>query len=98
VRTVYAVVSIVVLIIDSRLHALGLPPLHGTHAATLPRSPVSFLRVPQRPKARRTPRPTARPPTTRATRTLTGSAPTSTYTRRAGTCSTLRVWRQRPIV
>jgi hypothetical protein len=29
---------------------------------------------------------------------LTGSAPTSTYTRRAGTCSTLRVWRQRPIV
>jgi hypothetical protein len=33
--------------IDSRLHALGLPPLHGTHAAMLPRSPVSFLWVPQ---------------------------------------------------
>jgi hypothetical protein len=44
VRTVYAVVSIVVLIIDSRLHALGLPPPRVTHAATLQRSPVSFLR------------------------------------------------------
>jgi len=33
--------------IDSRLHALGLPPLHGTNAATLPHSPVAFLWVPQ---------------------------------------------------
>lgn len=33
--------------IDSRLHALGLPPLHGTHAATLPHLPVAFLWVPQ---------------------------------------------------
>ena len=33
--------------IDSRLHALGLPPLRGTRAATLPRSPISFLWVPQ---------------------------------------------------
>jgi hypothetical protein len=33
--------------IDSRLHALGLPALHGTNATMLPRSPVSFLWVPQ---------------------------------------------------
>ncbi len=34
--------------IDSRLHALGMPPLRGRSAAsTLPRSPVAFLWVPQ---------------------------------------------------
>jgi hypothetical protein len=34
--------------IDSRLHALGLPPVHGVaHTGTLPRSPVAFLWVPQ---------------------------------------------------
>lgn len=33
--------------VNTRLHALGLPALRGTHAATLPRSPVSFLWVPQ---------------------------------------------------
>jgi hypothetical protein len=33
--------------IDSRLRALGLPPLHGTHALALARSPISFLWVPQ---------------------------------------------------
>lgn len=34
-------------VIDSRLRALGLPPLRGTNLAALPRSPVSFLWVPQ---------------------------------------------------
>jgi hypothetical protein len=33
--------------INSRLHALGLPPLRDTNAATLPRSPAAFLWVPQ---------------------------------------------------
>jgi hypothetical protein len=34
--------------VDARLHALGLPPVHGLAAtATLPRLPVAFLWVPQ---------------------------------------------------
>jgi hypothetical protein len=33
--------------IDARLHALGLPPLHGTSATTLPQLPVAFAWVPQ---------------------------------------------------
>ena len=36
-----------VVAIDSRLHALGLPPLRGSNAATLPHLPVAFLWVPQ---------------------------------------------------
>src|SRR5262249_5841712 len=36
-----------VAMINSRLQALGLPPLRVTHAAALPRSPISFLWVPQ---------------------------------------------------
>jgi len=33
--------------IDSRLHALGLPPLHGAPPGdTLPRLPVAFLWAP----------------------------------------------------
>jgi hypothetical protein len=33
--------------LDARLRALGLPPVHGTNAAALPRPPVAFLWVPQ---------------------------------------------------
>ena len=33
--------------IDLRLHALGLPPVRGTSAVTLPHLPVAFLWVPQ---------------------------------------------------
>jgi hypothetical protein len=33
--------------VDSRLHALGMGPVRGTHAASLPRLPVAFLWVPQ---------------------------------------------------
>jgi hypothetical protein len=33
--------------LDARLRALGLPPVHGTHAAALPRPRVAFLWVPQ---------------------------------------------------
>jgi hypothetical protein len=33
--------------VNSRLHALGMPPVHGTNGATLPHSPAAFLWVPQ---------------------------------------------------
>jgi hypothetical protein len=33
--------------IDAKLHALGLPPLHGATVTTLPHLPVAFLWVPQ---------------------------------------------------
>jgi hypothetical protein len=49
-----------VAVIDSRLRALGLPPLRGASSATLPRSPVAILWVPQSEGSPNTPANSAR--------------------------------------